>query len=89
MAVSNSKVSRSRAFRKLCSLAGVEPTARQASKLRNGKGPLAPILAKLEEEHPKLPKGTCFTTFDRDKPECAKCTLAVDCFQATHKEMFR
>lgn len=89
MAVSNAKVSRSRAFKKLCSLAGVEPTPRQASKLRSSKGPLAQIWEALQEEHPKFPKGTCFTTFSKTNPKCAKCTLAEDCFKATHKELFR
>lgn len=89
MLASNDKVARSRAFRKLCSFAGVEPTSRQASKLRNGKGPLAPILARLQEEHPKFPKGTCFTTYSKANPKCKTCTLAEDCFKATHKELFR
>lgn len=89
MSKTNSKVARSRAFKKLCSLAGVEPTPRQVSKLRNGKGPLAPIMSALQEEYPKLPKGTCFTTFSRANPKCSTCTLAEDCFKATHKELFR
>lgn len=89
MPETNKKIARSRAFKKLCSLAGVEPTARQASKLRNGQGPLAKIWAHLNEAYPRLPAGTCFTTFSKANPKCASCTLAEDCFKATHKELFK
>lgn len=36
--VTNKKFSENKLFQKACTLAGVEPTARQASKFRNGKG---------------------------------------------------
>lgn len=81
-----------RAFKLLCKLVEVPPTKRAAQKLRNGKGQLVPVWEWLKQELPPkefLPKGTCFTTFSKDKEECKKCTLAEDCFKATYKELFR
>lgn len=78
-----SKVANSRAFRKLCTLSGIEPTTRQVRNLRNKRGPIYEAYTKLLSLQDPCPR-----KYDGKSERCQLCDMARSCFTQTYKELF-